>query len=300
MQMRNVITLESLGRQTCLLLVKQVLGIKNIKSRDTVMEGRTALLVFANHSLPERLCVSAAVRQMGGVLVYEAPNPLWRTELEKFQRSLLPVFSYYVDCLYCYGLPVTDWMDNLQGLEFPIINAGCFNAHPAHVLADVACMQRIAKDVSRVTVGWIGCPNGSMHSAIVATTIFGFRLKIATPPSVDTTDIRNFASSRQASVTFVEDPRKAVAGADFVIAGYGESLDEEERKKWIVSTALLQEAAPHVKLLLGASPGRAVPVDEGLLANPASLLSRQAENRLCVHKRLLRWVFENNEVSSNA
>ena len=197
---RHVLTLNDLGEEGSWLLVQQARGIPDAKSRTDFMTERTAVLLFAQDSFAERLCVSAAVRQMGGSLVFQGATGGWKSEVERYQRQMLAVIDYFVDCMYVYGIPGLATSVDRDLVQFPIINAGSPDAHPAHVLADVACMLRYTRD----------------------------------------------------------DLKKA-------------------------------------RVLLGTSPMQAIEVASDILASPASLLLLQSENRLRVHKRLLHWVFLENE-----
>ena len=73
------------------------------------------------------------------------------------------------------------------------------------------------------------------------------------------------------------------------------SLTDEEREHWRVDPALFAKAAGDVRLMLSASPVAAIRVDDSILTSKSSLLVQQAEYRLRVHKRMLHWVFLDNE-----
>ena len=94
----------------------------------------------------------------------------------------------------------------------------------------------------------------------------------------------------QTPVTFVETPEEAVKDANFVFAGCRGGMSAEDVGSWRLDAALMSKANPDVRLLLSASP-----VDQKILSSPASWLVRQAEYRLRVHKRILHWVFLDNE-----
>ena len=159
---RHVLTLNDLGEEGSWLLVQQARGIPDAKSRTDFMTERTAVLLFAQDSFAERLCVSAAVRQMGGSLVFQGATGGWKSEVERYQRQMLAVIDYFVDCMYVYGIPGLATSVDRDLVQFPIINAGSPDAHPAHVLADVACMLRYTRDdLTKARVGWLGCTNGT-------------------------------------------------------------------------------------------------------------------------------------------
>lgn len=290
---RNVLTIRELGSETCWLLVQQAIGIPDAKLQSDFMTSKVALLAFARHSLPERLCVTAAVRQMGGTTIFEgSAMGDWHQEVSAFQEHLMPIFGYYLDCLYTYGLPVTEWNIPEDQVQFPIINAGSPDAHPAHTLADIACMLRISRYLKGVTAAWVGCVNGSLHSLIDATAWFPFALRVAVPGQIDVSGLEAKAASIASPVKFVSTPEEAVEGASFVFAGFRGTLDAQEQAQWGITPELMSRALPGARLLLSASPVRAIPVAPQVLSSPASQLVRQAEYRLRVHKRILHWVFD--------
>ena len=102
---RHVLTLNDLGEEGSWLLVQQARGIPDAKGRTDFMTERTAVLLFAQDSFAERLCVSAAVRQMGGSIVFQGATGGWKSEVERYQRQMLAVIDYFVDCMYVYGIP---------------------------------------------------------------------------------------------------------------------------------------------------------------------------------------------------
>ena len=75
---RHVLSLQDLGESGSWLLVQQARGIPDARSHTDFMTERMAMLLFAQESLPERLCITAAVRQMGGSTLYQGTVGEWR------------------------------------------------------------------------------------------------------------------------------------------------------------------------------------------------------------------------------
>lgn len=290
--MRHVLTINDLGEAACWLLVQQAMGIPDAKTCTDFLSERVALLVFAQPSLAERMCVTAAVRQMSGATIYQGTEGNWRREFTEYQEHLMPIFGYYVDCLYTYGLPVSHWDLKKDEITFPVINAGSPDAHPAHVLADIACMLRVSRDLEGITAAWVGCNNGTLHSLIAAMAWFPFSLRIALPPHLELDGFREAVDRLGHRISFVASPEEAIKDADYVFAGCRGELGPDQIGTWKLDSKLMGLARPNAGLLLSASPLEAIPIGQDLLASPASLLTRQAENRLRVHKRILHWVFE--------
>ena len=248
---RHVLTLNDLGEEGSWLLVQQARGIPDAKSRTDFMTERTTVLLFAQDSFAERLCVSAAVRQMGGSLVFQGATGGWKSEVERYQRQMLAVIDYFVDCMYVYGIPGLATSVDRDLVQFPIINAGSPDAHPAHVLADVACMLRYTRDdLKKARVGWLGCTNGTLFSLIEALRYFPFSLQVALPPLEDRPTLETYARHCGVKVDFVDTPQQAVEGCNFVYAGCRSGLDDELAQQWKVDDALLSHADQKARVLL--------------------------------------------------
>lgn len=291
---RSALSIREMGEETCWTLVRQAMGIPDPRMPSDFLSSRVALLLFSRPSLPERLCVTAAVRQMGGTTVYQGtsgPDGSWQAEARSFQTHLFPILGYFLDCLYIYGMDTVNAAVRSTVPNFPIINAGCVDGHPAHALADMACMLRIAKKLEGVHAAWIGCANGTLRSLIEAMPWFPFSLAISLPPDSGDSGIHELARELGVTIDFVKTPEEAVKGAQFVFAGRKPDVETPANEAWSLTPALLQKAVKGARILLSATPIRAIPVSSEIMAGSTSLLVRQAEYRLCVHKRILHWVF---------
>ena len=290
---KHVLTISELGESTCWLLVQQAIGIPDARMHTNFMEEKVAVLVFARPSLPERLCVTAAVRQMGGLTVYQGEEQgKWLREFQTYQVHMMPIFNYYLDCLYTYGIPMSSLDREAPDVDFPVINAGSPDAHPAHALADIACMLRASRDLNNVTVAWLGCDNGALHSLVAAAAWFPYSLRVALPDHIDAAPLREIAGRHQGKVDFVESPEEAVRNANYIFAGCRGETEDASLARWELNAALMGKAEVGARLLLGARPLDVMPVDQELLSSPSvSMLVRQSEYRLRVHKRILHWVF---------
>ena len=291
---RHILTIRELGENASWLLVQQALGMPDPKLQTDFMAERVVLLVFIEPSLPERLCVSAAVRQMSGHVVYEGGG-LWHAEVGDFQEQLLPIFGYYVNCIYTYGIPVRGLESMEDMLPFPHINAGSCDAHPAHALADIACMLRNSRYLENVTCAYMGNINGTLRSLMEATAWFPFSLRVALPESVDPAPVLEAAARLESDISLCNSPEDALEGANYVMAGSRMGLSENEQSRWRLTPARMAHAADNARIMLSASPVRAIGVEKSILNCRTALLVQQAEFRLRIHKRMLHWVYLDNE-----
>ncbi|MCR5562750.1 MAG: ornithine carbamoyltransferase [Desulfovibrio sp.] len=291
---RNFLTVRELGEHTSWLLVQQATGIPDAKLCTNEMEDKVAFISFAQPSLPERLCITAAFRQMGGATVYESEiSDDWRKEMRMIQTHLLSIFNCYLDCMYMFGYAISETEERVEksDVDFPVINAGAPDAHPAHALADIACIMRTERYLDKIALAWIGRANGTLRSLIAAAKVFPISLKISMPSSdEDMAVLDRFIHEMAVDVAFVETPAEAVNGCNAVYAGIW--AGDEDEGPWHIDSALMKNSGNHAHIMLGARPIDAVPVESTLLSGKASLLPKQSEYRLRLHKRILHWVFD--------
>jgi ornithine carbamoyltransferase len=291
---RHITTLKALGSETAKLLFHQARGIPEANAVDDFMTDKTVVQMFGKMDMSERLCTTAAVRQMSGHLVYIAPEENWQSAIEEFPVELLGAVSYYMDGMFVYGLPAKTWKPEKE-VTFPVINCGAPDAHPAHAIADVICMLRASRnDLRGVKACWLGCATGVLHSLVQATKFFPYALNIALPPAdpIGATLLQAEAQELKTEVAFFDRPMDAIKDADYVFIGSRRQLDFEMLQKWQITSSLMSFAAPHFRVMLGTYPIDALPLESSTLVGKRSLLQLQAENRLRVYKRMLHWVFD--------
>ncbi len=276
----------------CWMLVQQAIGIPDAKMRTDYLTEKVAVLFFAKPSLPERLCVSAAIRQMGGSVVYEADptGEHWRNELHKHQLHLLPIFNFYVDCIYLYGIPISAFKGREVDVDFPTINAGSPESHPAHALADIACILKSSRYLNSFPCCWLGTPNGTLFSLIAASEWFPISLRIAVPESCDTKMLLSQIGDAK-KVELVQNKQEALRDAKYIFLGSTAGISYPEIKEWEISPEVLRCADKQCGIFLAARPINTLPVSQDLMSSSASLLLRQSEFRLRIHKRILHYVF---------
>lgn len=295
MPLKHIFSLNDLGSAAVWLLVQQARGIPDARAHSSFMEDKIAVLLFAQESFPERLCITAAVRQMSGDVVY-LDSGSWRDEVNSFPRQMSQLVSYYVDCAFIFGLPLPPLRESRDLAEIPVINAGSPDGQPINVLADLACIYKHTEDFSAVRVAWLGCANGTLNSLIEATEYFPFELSIAVPRGCGPDDALLLRAQREGRrVAIASGREEAVKGAHYIYAGCTAGTDEETAQCWILNRELMNLAAPNAHILLSTAPTCSTPVENELLQGRASLLPRQAENRLRVNKRLLHWIFDEDQ-----
>lgn len=292
---KNILTMRDLGADDAWLLLQQANGIPDPRERSRFMDGRTAGMWFAEDDIIARLCVTGAVRQMGGQVVFISPGK-WIEDMNRFPIELTPIFQYYIDCAYICGIDVSNVSEKeLYTYSIPIINLGCREESPARALADLTCILRLSGQLKGKNLAWIGTPNGTLYSIMQAAQYFDFSIRLAVPRAELIDKLAFDATERFSSHTIVTNSiQDALKGADYICVGCDSGFTEEERNTWALDDAKLKCASDAYLMFSAQRIAETLPVPSHIMEGSKSLVVMQAENRLRIHKRMLHWVFDEN------
>ncbi len=289
---RGIITINGMGKELAWTLVQQARGIPDVKALDDFLIDRTLVLMFARADLSERLCITAAIRQMSGHAIYMGPEENWEAALSRYPVAMLGSMSYYMDGVFIHGMRMTQWNAG-RDVTYPVINLGGADAHPAHALADIVCMMRSCRDNLRdARLCWLGWPSGAMFSLMAATQFFPFSMTLCVPDKYNKDPLVALINRYKTDITICDTPREAVRGCNFVMGGSSENMHLEEIQNWRIDANLLAAADKDVRVMAGTNPMHCIPVDSALAGSAKELFLEQAQSRLLVYKRILHWLFE--------
>jgi ornithine carbamoyltransferase len=181
----------------------------------------------------------------------------------------------------------------------PVVNALSDHEHPCQALADLLTLRQHLGDLAGRTLTWVGDGNNVCHSLLLAGTLAGLHLRVATPPGYepDPRVVRvalGLARTSGGSVTVGTDPRAAVRGTDAVYTDAWTSMGAEAEADlrrlrfagFRVDAALL-DAAPAALVMHCLPAHRGEEISDEAIDGPTSVVLDQAENRLYVQQALL-------------
>lgn len=296
---RQFLSILDIPSQGVLPLIKRAREFKSERIGDTLLTGKTILLVFEKASTRTRLSFEMAVRELGGETIFMTPmeSQLGRNEP---LRDSARVFSRYV-----HGLVVrTFGQEKLEELarygSIPVINALTDKFHPCQVMSDLLTMYELTPKLEGLVVAWVGDGNNMARSWINAARQIGFRLQIASPkgyePEPALVDLARQAGAR---ISITADPYQAVRNADYINTDVWASMGDEAEAgirarvfaEYLVDQDLLAWAKSEAKVMHCLPAHRGEEITDQVLEGPASLVWEQAENRLHMQKAILEWIF---------
>jgi ornithine carbamoyltransferase len=255
-------------------------------------------MLFQKPSLRTRVTFDVGVAQLGGHGVYLSPDEVGigrRETATDVGRNL----SRWVDAIVFRTFGHATLTELAAAASVPVVNALSDHEHPCQALADLLALRQHLGELRGRTLAFVGDGNNVCHSLLLAGSLAGLHLRVATPPGYepDSSVVRAaLGAARKAggSVLLGTDPVAAVHGADAVYTDAWTSMGAEaeadlRRLRFVgfrVDEALLAHA-PEALVMHCLPAHRGEEITDGVLDGPRSIVLDQAENRLYVQQALL-------------
>ncbi|TDJ16260.1 MAG: ornithine carbamoyltransferase [Deltaproteobacteria bacterium] len=265
--------------------------------RPQTLQGRTLAMFFEKPSLRTHVTFEAGVTQLGGHAILLQPDQVGigtRETPADVARNL----SLWVDGLVARTYSHELLEELAQSASIAVINGLTDLLHPCQVMAD---LQTVAErvELKDASIAYVGDGNNMANSLLNGAAVLGLDLRLATPASHRPAARIRQAADRLATrsgarLSWTEDPREAVRGANFIYTDVWTSMgqeDESELRRQVfaayqVNDALLEEA-PEAWVMHCLPAHRGEEITDSVLDGERSIVFDQAENRLHVQKAIL-------------
>jgi len=260
------------------------------------LEDRTLVMIFEKQSTRTRLSFEAGIHQLGGAGVYlnTRDSQLGRGEPVE---DAAQVISRMCDLVMIRTFEQSIIERFASHSRVPVINGLTNEYHPCQVLADLYTFLEQRGPIDGRTVAWVGDANNMAYTWIQAAGLFGFTIRISTPPGYQI-DRSRVAAHDAPHVEYHADPMDACAGSDLVSTDVWTSMGFEDESRarraafadWQVDADMMAQARPDAIFMhcLPAHRGEEVAAD--VIDGPQSVVWDEAENRLHVQKALMEFL----------
>ncbi len=265
--------------------------------RPQTLQGRTLAMFFEKPSLRTHVTFEAGVTQLGGHAILLQPEQVGigtRETAADVARNL----SLWVDGLVARTYSHTLVEELARSARIAVINGLTDLLHPCQVMAD---LQTVAErvELKDAAIAYVGDGNNMANSLLNGAAVLGLDLRLATPANHrPAARIRRaadrLAAGSGARLSWTEDPREAVRGANFIYTDVWTSMGQEDetelRRKvfaaYQVNEALLEQA-PEAWIMHCLPAHRGEEITDAVLDGDRSIVFDQAENRLHAQKAIL-------------
>ncbi len=295
---RHFLDIDCLDHNILKDIISQAIKLKASKPKTfSSALGKTLALIFEKPSTRTRVSFEVGMLQLGGnvVILNDKETQLSRGETVSDTARLL---SRYADIIMLR----TDKHKRLNELaanaSVPVINGLTDNTHPCQIMADILTFQEHRGNIENKTVAWVGDGNNVATSWLHASTKFGFKLRIATPKSLEIEKALILeAKNNGGQIDVYNDPRAAVDDADCVLTdtwlSMGAKQDDSQVENLLipfqVNSKLMKIAKANAVFMHCLPAHRGEEVTAEVIDGPQSLVWDEAENRLHVQKAIILW-----------
>jgi ornithine carbamoyltransferase len=277
-------------------LLDEAVALKNGRRRSERLRGKTLALMFEKPSTRTRVSFEVAMRQLGGDVIVLSGQDMQRGRGESIADTAR-VLSRYVDAIMLRTADAGELHGLAAHASVPVINGLTQLSHPCQIMADVMTFEEQRGPIAGQVVAWSGDGNNVACSWIEAAVLFGFTLRLATPPSMPPRpEVLDWARHRGGRIELTDDPAQAVAGARCVVTDVWVSMSDDPARNartvlapYQVNAALMAQAAPDAIFMHCLPAHRGEEVTEDVIDGPQSVVFDEAENRLHAQKSILAW-----------
>lgn len=267
-----------------------------------VLHGKTLGMIFAKPSTRTRVSFETAMTHLGGHAIYLGMGDLQLGRGETIADTARTL-SRYVDAVMARLFKHEDIVELARNSSVPVINGLTDLLHPCQTLADLQTIREKKGKLKGLKLAWVGDSNNVCNSLLLGCTLVGMNISAACPkgyePNVEIVkQAQENAAKSGAKLEILNDPQKAVAGADViytdVLVSMGQEKEREQRikdfKGYQVNAELLKRAKTDVIFMHCLPAHRGEEVAAEVIDGPHSVVFDQAENRLHAQKAVLAMV----------
>jgi ornithine carbamoyltransferase len=269
-------------------------------SYEGALHGRTIACIFEKPSTRTRVSFAAAAAELGAMPVALSPQELQIGRGESIADTARSLSGY------CAAIVIRTFtqqtVDELAAwATVPVVNALSDEHHPCQALADLLTIQEAVGGLQGARLAFVGDGGDNVaHSLLEAGALSGLDVAIACPHTYEPRpaileEARRLARETGTTLSVVEDPREAIAGANAVYAdvwaSMGEEAEHETRSRILapyeVTEELMALAKPDAIFLHCLPAKRGEEVQSTVIDGPQSAVWAQSANRMPTEAALL-------------
>ncbi len=303
MKGKDFLTLAEISPGDMKLLLELSASLKRRRASglgSKALAGRSVAMVFEKPSTRTRVSFQVAVSELGAFPINLSTIELQLGRGETIEDTAR-VLSRYVHVAMARVNKHGDLERLAKAASIPIVNGLSDLYHPMQTLADLLTLRERVGKLEGLRVAWVGDGDNVCNSWLYGSAIAGINFTAATPVGYGplasaVSEASALARSTGGSITLMNEPERAVKGADCVMTDTFISMGEEQERAKRVRTFLpkyqvnkrlmsLAKRGAIFQHCLPAHRGEEVTAD--VIDGPQSAVFDEAENRLHTAKALL-------------
>ena len=275
---------------------------KDFKNNTTTSNPNNKVLglIFNKASTRTRVSFQVAMSRLGGTTIDLNPNTSQIGRGEPI-KDTARVLSRYCDVLAIRTFKQEDLYEYAKWSTKPIINALTDIEHPCQVLADFLTIKEHFGDFKNLVFTYVGDGNNVANSLILAASLLGIELRIASPKNFEPDNEiikKSFSLNPKNNLKITHDPAEAVNGANIIYTDVWSSMGQEKNKEdkdnnfegFTIDKKLVDSAEEDFIILHCLPAYRGKEITDEIIESQNSKIFDQAENRMHSQQALLSFL----------
>jgi ornithine carbamoyltransferase len=259
----------------------------------TALNGMSVGLFFAKPSLRTWVSCDVGASQLG-MHPLVIPNAQVGLGTREAPEDVGRVLDRYLDLVAMRVFDHGDLVAIDTHTDIPVVNLLSDAEHPCQAVADLMTIAEHGR-LEGSTLAYVGDGNNVCNSLMIAATMCGMEVHVATPPGYEPSEEMLSVARTYGEVDVTNDPGKAVVGVDAVYtdvwASMGQETEAADRNRLFsefqVDGPLFSKAASDAIFLHCLPAHRGQEVTDEVIDHERSRVFDQAENRLHSFKAVL-------------
>ena len=266
---------------------------------EPIAQGKVMAMIFQKPSLRTRVSFDMVMRHLGGDALYLSPAEIGLGKRESV-ADVARVLSGYVHIIMARVFAHEHVEELGKYASVPVINGLSDFNHPCQAMADALTIQEKFGTLKGTNVTYVGDGNNVAASLMYVCARLGANFTIANPSGYDMPAHalelgHKLASESGSSITLMQDPHKAVSGAQVIYTDTWTSMGQEaETAKRLeifppyqVNADLVAKADKDVIVMHCLPAHRNEELTDEVADGAHSVIFPQAHNRLHAQKAIV-------------
>ena len=302
--MRHFLTLRDYTKEEILEIIELGIKIKKefkAKAQPPYLHTQTLSMIFEKSSTRTRVSFESGIFQLGGHGLFLSNKDIQLGRGEPV-KDTARVISSMTDMIMIRTFEHSRLEEFAKYSSVPVINGLTDTYHPVQLLADYMTIIENGLEKNLVAA-YVGDGNNMTHSWMMLAAKLGFELRIATPKGYEVDaqvmkDTEEFCKVSGGKVTYTNDPKEAIKGANVVTTDTWASMGQEDEKDarikafagYMIDDEMMALGTDDAIFLHCLPAYRGQEVSEEVLEGKQSVIFEEAENRLHAQKGLMVWL----------
>ncbi len=283
-------------------ILDEATKLKGQPASPRLLDQKSVAMIFEKESLRTRVSFEVGIAQLGGHPIFLQQETIGIATRESV-HDIATVLSRYNQIIVARTTKHSTLIQLAESATVPVINAMTDLVHPCQILADVLTLQEMHRFSASTKVVFVGTGNNIVNSWLEFAEKVPVHFVAAVPPGREPHPqiLEQAKAGTRGSVEIVNDPAKAVDGADVIYTDLWPAGDSDghvstqlQFRPFQVNSALLRLAKPDCVVMHRLPAKRGEEITRDVIDGKQSIVLQQAENRLHVHKAILTYLLRHS------